>query len=71
MAAARRTLFEPGHEAEWAELNREKDEYLRAHARALTPSERIAEGLALSKFAVQLLAQSIRNGHAPPRAFWS
>jgi hypothetical protein len=42
VATRSRTLLEPGHEAEWAELNREKREYHQRTARALTPSERIA-----------------------------
>jgi mannose/cellobiose epimerase-like protein (N-acyl-D-glucosamine 2-epimerase family) len=66
-----RTLLEPGHEAEWAVLNREKREYHQRTARALTPSERIARGQKLSQQAVKLLASSIRAGHAPRRAFWS
>lgn len=70
-SASRRTLLEPGHEAEWAELNREKREYHQRTAQALTPSERVARGLALSRQAVQLLASTIRAGHVPPRAFWS
>jgi mannose/cellobiose epimerase-like protein (N-acyl-D-glucosamine 2-epimerase family) len=70
-SAPRKTLLEPGHEAEWAELNREKREYQRRAAQALTPSERVASGLTLSRQAVQLLASTIRAGHVPPRAFWS
>jgi mannose/cellobiose epimerase-like protein (N-acyl-D-glucosamine 2-epimerase family) len=71
MASRTRTLLEPGHEAEWAELNREKDEYRRSRARALSPAERIQSGLQLSQQAVSLLAASIRAGYAPRRAFWS
>jgi mannose/cellobiose epimerase-like protein (N-acyl-D-glucosamine 2-epimerase family) len=67
----RKTLLEPGHEAEWAELNREKREHHIRHARALTPSERVAQGQKLSQQAVQILASSIRAGNVPPRAFWS
>jgi mannose/cellobiose epimerase-like protein (N-acyl-D-glucosamine 2-epimerase family) len=67
-SAPRKTLLEPGHEAEWAELNRKKREYQRRSAQALTPSERVASGL---RQAVQLLASTIRAGHVPPRAFWS
>lgn len=70
-SAPRKTLLEPGHEAEWAVLNREKLEYHRRTAQALTPSERVASGLTLSRQAVQLLASTIRAGHVPPRAFWS
>jgi mannose/cellobiose epimerase-like protein (N-acyl-D-glucosamine 2-epimerase family) len=70
-APPRKTLLEPGHEAEWAELNREKREYHQRAALAMTPSERIAEGQKLSQQAVSLLAASIRAGHAPRRAFWS
>jgi hypothetical protein len=64
-------LLSVGHEAEWAALNREKREYHQRAARALTPSERIAQGQRLSQQAVSLLASSIRAGHVPRRAFWS
>lgn len=67
----RKTLLEPGHEAEWARLNREKQEYHHRRARAMTPSERVAAGQKLSKQAVSLLASSIRSGNVPLRAFWS
>jgi mannose/cellobiose epimerase-like protein (N-acyl-D-glucosamine 2-epimerase family) len=69
--APHRTLLEPGHEAEWAELNREKDEYRRTSTRALTPSQRIQQGQKLSKQAVSLLAASIRAGHVSRRVLWS
>ncbi len=69
--APHKTLLEPGHEAEWAELNREKQEYHHRRARALTPSERIASGQKLSQQAVQLLASSMRAGNVPRRAYWS
>jgi hypothetical protein len=64
-------LLSVGHEAEWAVINREEDEQLRASNMALTPSERLEHGQKLSQQAVMLLAASIRAGHAPPRAFWS
>jgi mannose/cellobiose epimerase-like protein (N-acyl-D-glucosamine 2-epimerase family) len=67
----RKTLLEPGHEEEWARLNREKRDYHIRSARALTPSERVAQGQRLSQQAVQILASSIRAGHVPSRAFWS
>ncbi len=67
----RKTLLEPGHEAEWAELNREKRDYHQRNARALTPSQRVAQGQKLSQQAVSLLAAVIRGGNAPSRAFWS
>jgi mannose/cellobiose epimerase-like protein (N-acyl-D-glucosamine 2-epimerase family) len=70
-APPRKTLLEPGHDAEWAEINREKRNYHLENARALTPSERVAQGQKLSQQAVQLLASTIRGGHVPPRAFWS
>lgn len=54
-ASSRKTLLEPGHEAEWAEINRGKREYHHEQARALTPSERVAQGQKLSQQAVQLL----------------
>lgn len=67
----RKTLLEPGHEAEWAELNREKREYHIRNAKAMTPSERVASGQRLSEQAVRILAASIRAGNVPPGAFWS
>jgi len=70
-AHPRRTLLEPGHEAEWAVLNREEAEQLRASNMALTPVQRLEQGQRLSRQAVSLLAASIRAGHAPRRAFWS
>ena len=71
MSTRTKPLLAPGNEAEWAELNREKREYHLRAARALTPSERVAEGQRLSKQAVEILASTIRAGHVPPRAFWS
>lgn len=65
------TLLEPGHEAEWADLNREETEQLRTANMALTPAQRLDQGQQLSRQAVSLLAASIRAGHAPSRAFWS
>jgi hypothetical protein len=67
----RTPLLSVGHEAEWAEINREKREYHQRTTRALTPSERIAQGQTLSQQAVSLLASSIRAGHVPRRAYWS
>jgi hypothetical protein len=60
-----------GYEAEWARLNREEAEQLRASNMALTPVQRLEVGQRLSKQAVSLLAASIRAGHAPSRAYWS
>ena len=70
-AATRKTLLEPGHEAEWAEINREEDEYRRREARTMSMAERIEHGQKLSQQAVALLAASIRGGHVSKRAFWS
>lgn len=67
----KRTLLAPGNEAEWARLNAEKRDYHIRTARALTPSQRVAQGQKLSQQAVQLFASVIRGGHAPSRAFWS
>jgi len=64
-------LLSPGHEAEWAVINREEAEQMRAMNMALTPSQRLRQGQKLSQQAVKLLAASIRAGHAPRRAFWS
>jgi hypothetical protein len=44
---------------------------MRAINIALTPAQRLDQGLKLSQQAVSLLAASIRAGHAPRRAYWS
>ena len=66
MATRPHTLMEPGHEAEWAELNAEK-------RRALTPppdtpiSELLRRGQQLSSQAVNLLKAVDRaNGRRTP-----
>jgi mannose/cellobiose epimerase-like protein (N-acyl-D-glucosamine 2-epimerase family) len=61
----------PGHEAEWAVINREEAEQLRASNMALTPAQRLEQGQKLSQQAVSLLAASIRAGHAPRRTYWA
>jgi hypothetical protein len=68
---ARTPLLSPGHEAEWAQINREEAAYHRASTMALSPSQRLQVGQSLSKQAVALLAASIRAGHVPRRALWS
>jgi hypothetical protein len=64
-------LLSVGHEEEWAEINREEAEQLRASNMALTPAQRLEVGQRLSQQAVSLLVASIRAGHAPRRALWS
>lgn len=64
-------LLSVGHEREWAEINREEAEQLRASNMALTPAQRLEVGQRLSQQAVALLAASIRSGHVPRRALWS
>jgi hypothetical protein len=64
-------LLSVGHEAEWAVINREEAEQERAINMALTPVQRLEQGLKLSQQAVELLAISIRSGHVPRRALWS
>lgn len=71
MPIGRKPLLAPGNEAEWAEINREEAEHHRKTTRALTPSQRIAQGQKLSQQAVSLLSASVRAGHAPKRALWS
>jgi len=66
-----KSLLAPGNEAEWAALNREEAEQLRASNMALTPTQRIEQGQKLSQQAVSLLVASVRSGHAPRRALWS
>lgn len=71
MDSSRRTLLEPGHEAEWAEINRADAEDRRARAMSLTPLERLKHGQALSQQAVSLLVASVKAGNAPRRTLWS
>jgi hypothetical protein len=71
MATRARPLLGPGNEAEWAEINREEAEQLRASNMALTPTQRLEQGQRLSQQAVSLLVASIKAGHAPRRALWS
>ena len=72
MQTRKRTpLLSPGHEAEWAAINREEAEQMRALNMALTPAQRLEQGQKLSQQAVSLLAASIRAGHAPRRTYWS
>jgi hypothetical protein len=67
----RTPLLSVGHESEWAVINREEAEQMRAINMALTPAQRLVEGQKLSQQAVSLLAASIRAGHAPGRTYWS
>lgn len=60
-----------GYEVEWAQVNREEAEQLRASNMALSPVQRLRVGQKLSQQAVSLLAASIRAGHAPRRTYWS
>jgi hypothetical protein len=71
MAARKDPLLAPGNEAEWAAINREEAEQLRASNMALTPVQRLEQGQKLSQQAVSLLVASVRSGHAPRRALWS
>jgi hypothetical protein len=70
-SAPQTPLLSVGHEAEWAEINREELEHHRRTNMAMTPAERLEVGQRLSQQAVELLAASIRAGHAPRRALWS
>ena len=63
--------LQAGYEAEWAQLNREEAEQLRASNMALTPAQRLQVGQKLSQQAVALLSASIRAGHVPRRVLWS
>jgi hypothetical protein len=47
-------LLSVGHEAEWAVINREEAEQMRASNMALTPVQRLEQGLKLSQQAVEL-----------------
>jgi hypothetical protein len=42
--ASQTPLLSVGHEEEWAEINREEAEQLRASNMALTPAQRLAVG---------------------------
>lgn len=71
MAPRRRTLLEPGREAEWSQINRAEADLHRANARSLTPAQRIEQGQELSQQAMSLLVASVEAGHVPRRALWS
>jgi hypothetical protein len=60
-----------GYEAEWAQVNREDAEQMRASSMALTPIQRLEVGQKLSQQAVSLLVASVKAGHVPRRALWS
>jgi hypothetical protein len=67
----RKTLFEPGHEAEWARINEKEDRQEAEFAASLSMTERVAYGQKLSQQAVSLLVASVKTGHVPRRALWS
>jgi hypothetical protein len=71
MATRNKPLLAPGNEFEWAKINQEETEQLRAWALALTPAQRLEQGQALSRQAVSLLAASVKAGNVPRRALWS
>lgn len=71
MSRSARTLLEPGHEAEWAMINREEADQLRASNLALSPAQRLEQGQRLSQQAVSLLVASVKAGHAPRRSLWT
>lgn len=60
-----------GYEVEWAQINREEAEQMRASNMALTPIQRLEVGQRLSQQAVSLLVASVKAGHVPRRALWS
>jgi mannose/cellobiose epimerase-like protein (N-acyl-D-glucosamine 2-epimerase family) len=64
-------LLSPGHETEWAQINAEEAEHLRASNVALTVSQRLEVGQRLSEQAVELLVAGYRAGLVPERALWS
>jgi hypothetical protein len=71
MAVSRKPLLAPGNETEWAEINLDDADQLRASNLALTPIQRLELGQELSQQAVSLLAASVKAGNAPRRALWS
>lgn len=71
MSSRSKPLLAPGNEAEWAKINREEAEQMRALNMALTPAQRLEQGQSLSQQAVSLLVSSVKAGHVPERALWS
>lgn len=67
----RRTLLEPGHEAEWAKINEEEARQEAEFAASLSMDERVTFGQKLSQQAVSILVSSVKAGHVPRRALWS
>lgn len=68
---AKTPLLSVGHEDEWAQINREEAEQLRASNMALTPAQRLEVGQRLSQQAVSLLVAGYKAGLVPERALWS
>lgn len=66
----RTPLLSVGHEAEWAEINREEAEQLRASNMALTPAQRLEVGQRLSQQAVELGRFDTRRP-CPQTTLWS
>jgi hypothetical protein len=71
MSSRTNPLLSPGNEAEWAQINHEETEQMRASNMALSPAQRLGQGQKLSQQAVSLLVASVKAGHAPRRALWS
>ncbi len=71
MSTRRTPLLSAGHEAEWARINQEEAEQMRAINMALTPSQRLEQGQKLSEQAVELLVAGYKAGLVPERALWS
>ena len=69
---AKTPLLSVGHEAEWAEINREEVEHHRRTNMAMTPAQRLDLGQKLSQQAVSLArASPYGRAMSPDRAFWS
>lgn len=67
MAAHAHPLLGPGHETDWAAINRSEAEDERRAARALTMAQRLELGQQLSNQAVAFLAAARRAGLGPRR----
>ncbi len=64
-------LLTAGNHGEWARINHEEAEQMRASNLGLTPTQRLELGQRLSQQAVSLLVASVKAGHAPRLALWS
>jgi len=66
-SSPRRTLFEPGHEAEWAQINEEEERQEAEFAASLSIPERLEFGQKLCDQSFSFFNAVRASGHGPQR----